>query len=131
MLNFSKLRQVRLQDLATESFVNVSKTAPSLRLVIDGYLERSGLAITPAHEADNLAMAISLVASTRGFALLPIYAQNFLPRSVVSRPIDGEAPTIDLVAAHHRANTSPLLALFLSRVDEMIARVSKAPRGSV
>jgi LysR family transcriptional regulator, hca operon transcriptional activator len=112
------------QDLVGETFIGVSGTAPTLRVVIDAYLERSGIAIAPAHEVDNLAMAMSLVASTRGVALLPAYAQNFLPWSVVSRPIKGEAPTIDLVIGHHRANTSPILTLFLSRIDDMIARVS-------
>jgi len=77
------------------------------------------------YEADNLSMAISLVASTRGVALLPLYAENFLPGSVISRPLKGTAPTIDLVLGYHKANTSPLLKLFLSRVDELIARVSK------
>ena len=54
-------------------------------------------------------MAISLVASTGGVALLPVYALNFLPQSVVSRPLAGGAPTIDLVLGYHKANTSPLL----------------------
>ena len=69
-------------------------------------------------------MAMSLVASTRGVALLPAYVRNFMPWSVISRPIKGEAPTIDLVIGYHRANTSPTLTLFLSRLDELIARVS-------
>jgi len=116
------------QDLVGETFINVSGTAPTLRVVIDAYLKQSGIAITPAHEVDNLAMAMSLVASTRGVALLPAYAQNFLPWSVVSRPIKGEPPTIDLVIGYHRANSSPVLALFLSRVDDMIARVLKTSK---
>jgi LysR family hca operon transcriptional activator len=103
----------------------VSKTAPTLRVVIDDYLERSNLGIRPDHEVDNLAMAMSLIASTRGVALLPAYAQNFLPSSVISRPIKGDVPTIDLVIGYHRANASPTLKLFLSRVGELIARVSK------
>jgi hypothetical protein len=37
----------------------------------------------------------------------------------------GEVPTIDLVLGYHKKNKSPLLELFLSRVDELIARVSK------
>jgi LysR family hca operon transcriptional activator len=37
---------------------------------------------------------MSLVASTRGLALMPAYANNLLPWSVVSRPLEGEAPTI-------------------------------------
>jgi hypothetical protein len=31
----------------------------------------------------------------------------------------------DLVLGYHKANSSPLLKLFLSRTDELIARVSK------
>jgi LysR family hca operon transcriptional activator len=116
---------VEMQKIAREPFINVSKTAPALRAVIDGYIRQSGLKITPAHEADNLAMAISLVASTRGVAVLPRYAENFLPWSVVSRPIKGKPPTIDLVVGYHRANTSPILRLFLSKVDELIKRVEE------
>jgi LysR family hca operon transcriptional activator len=115
-------------DIVGETFISVSNTAPALRVVINDYLERSNLGIRPDHEVDNLAMAISLVASTRGVALLPAYAQNFLPWSVISRPIKGNAPTIDLVIGYNKANASPTLKLFLSRVDELIARVSKKAR---
>ena len=115
---------IAVPEIAGQPFIDVSRTAPALRTVIDDYIRRLGLDIRITHEADNLAMAISLVASTRGFALLPRYAQNFLPWSVISRPIQGVPPTIDLVVGHHRANASPILKLFLSRVDELIARVS-------
>src|SRR5437868_10256558 len=81
--------------------------------------------IHPAHGVDNMAMAMSLVASTRGLALMPAYAENLLPWSVVSRPLEGEAPTIDLVVGYSKENTSPILKLFLSRVDTLINRVSK------
>ncbi len=113
------------QDIVGETFVNVSDTAPTLRVVIDNYLKKSGVSVATAHEAASLSMAVSLIASTRGVALLPIYALNFLPRSVLSRPLAGPAPTIDLVLGYRKANTSPLLKLFLSRTDELIARVSK------
>ena len=98
----------------------MSSTAPTLRLVIDNYLKEACLDLPPAHEVDNLAMAMSLVASTRGIALLPAYAKNFLPWSVTSRPLKGEAPTIDLAIGYSPANTSPILKLFLSRVDDLI-----------
>ena len=112
------------QDIAGETFISVSNTAPVLRLVIDDYLRRSGIDIKPDHEVDHLAMAVSLVASTRGVALLPAYAQNVLPRSLVSRPLRGDVPTIDLVVGYSKTNTSPILKLFLSRIDDLIARVS-------
>jgi hypothetical protein len=56
---------------------------------------------------------------------LPDFARNFLTWSVTSRPLKGSALTIDLVLGYHKANTSPLLKLFLSRVDDLVARVSK------
>ncbi len=116
---------VDLREIASEPFISVSETAPALRKVIDDYVRETGVAITPAHEADNLAMAISLVASRRGFALLPRYAQNFLPWSVVSRPIKGNAPSIDLVIGYHKGNASPILKQFLSKLDQLIERVGR------
>jgi LysR family hca operon transcriptional activator len=115
-------------DLAGETFVTVSNTAPVLRVVIDNYLKRSGINVTPAHEADHLAMGMSLIASTRGVGLLPAYAQKFLPRSVTSRPLKGDTPTIDLVLGYKKSNQSPILKLLLSRLDELVARASKKTR---
>lgn len=112
------------KDLASETFIMVSKTAPTLRLVIEDYLRRAAPEVRPSHDVDNLAVAMSLVASTNGVALLPAYTQGFLPASLVSRPILGAAPTIDLVIGYHEANTAPLLRLFLSRMDDLIARVA-------
>jgi LysR family hca operon transcriptional activator len=71
---------------------------------------------------DNLAMAMSLVASTGGLALMPAYAKGLLPWSVVSRPLEGETPTIDLVIGYDKSNASPTLKLFLARSAELIAR---------
>jgi LysR family hca operon transcriptional activator len=116
------------RDLLGETFVAVSNTAPVLRVVIDNYLKRSGMNITPAHEADHLAMGMSLIASTGGVGLLPAYAQNFLPSSVTSRPLKGDTPTVDLVFGYKRSNPSPILKLLLSRLDELVARVSKKSR---
>ena len=113
------------QDIVGETFIAVSNTAPVTREVIDDYLRRSGIDIRPDHEADHMAMAMSFVASTRGVALLPAYARNLLPSSLISRPLQGNAPTIDLVVGYSRMNASPILKLFLSRSDDLIARVSK------
>ena len=112
-------------DMVGETFIAVSNTAPVGRKVVDDYLKRSGIDFKPDHEADHLAMAMSLVASTRGVALLPAYARNLLPASLTSRPLQGEVPTIELVVGYSKTNTSPILKLFLSRIDDLIARVAK------
>ena len=120
---------VAIQDVAAETFLGMSKTAPALQVIVDEYLKRSGIEIHAKHEVDNLGMAISLVASTRGVTLLPAYARNFLPWSVTSRPLEGETPTIDLVIGYQKANRSPILKLFLSRIDDLIARVAHKTLG--
>jgi LysR family transcriptional regulator, hca operon transcriptional activator len=117
---------IALEDIAGETFIGMSKTAPTLRAIIDEYLEQSGLDFQQTHRVDNLAMAMSFIASTRGVALLPEYARNFLPRAVTSRPLSGEPPTIDLVIGYKKTNNSPILGLFLSRLDQL--KKSASPR---
>ncbi len=119
------LKAISPRDLVGETFVTVSDTAPVLRTVIDSFLKRSGINIKPAYEADHLSMGMSLIASTRGVGLLPAYAQNFLPSSVTSRPLKGETPTVELVLGYKKSNKSPILKLLLSRLDELIDRVSR------
>jgi LysR family transcriptional regulator, hca operon transcriptional activator len=126
--HLAALKAISPSDLVGEPFVTVSNTAPVLRAVIDNFLKRSGIKITPAHEVDHLSMGMSLIASTGGVGLLPAYAQNFLPSSVTSRPLKGDAPTVDLVLGYKKSNQSPILKLLLSRLDELVARVSKKTR---
>jgi LysR family transcriptional regulator, hca operon transcriptional activator len=104
-----------------EIFISGSRKAGVLRKVTEDFLKRSGVDITPTHGVDNIAMAISLVASTRGLSLMPAYAKNLLPWSVVSRALKGEAPTIDLAVAYSKSNASPVLKLFLSKLSELKA----------
>src|ERR1700728_1609516 len=123
--HLAALKTISPRDLVGEAFVAVSHTAPVLRKTIDNYLKRSGVNITPAHEADHVTMGMSLIVSARGVGLLPAYAQNFLFSSVTSRPLKGIAPTVDLVLGYRKSNQSPMLNLFLSRLDELVARVSR------
>src|SRR5258707_6014148 len=92
-------------DMVGETFIKPTKAAPALKVVIDDYAANSGITLTPDYEAENLSMAISLVASTRGISLLPLYAQNLLPPSVVSRSLHGIVPTIDLVIGYINTHT--------------------------
>ena len=43
---------------------------------------------------------------------------------MISRPLKGKAPTIDLVVGYHAANASPILKFFLSKLGELIRRVA-------
>lgn len=111
------------RELVGEIFIGGANKAAVLRAVTQDYLRRSGVDIKLDHGVDNMAMAMSLVASTRGLALMPAYAKNLMPWSVVSRPLHGEAPTIDVAVGYSKSNTSPILKLFLSRLEELRAPV--------
>jgi len=113
-------KTVRPQDFVGEIFIGGARKASVLRTVTEAYLRSAGLDIKLDHGVDNMAMAMSLVASTGGLALMPAYAKNLLPWSVVSRPLEGEAPTIELAVGYSKANTSPILKLFRSRIDELV-----------
>ena len=111
---------ITADDIAGEQLVGVPRNkSPALRSVIDAYGAKLGLDLTPDHAVDNLSMAISLVASTGGIALMPLYARNLLPPTVTSRPLAGVSPTIDLSLGYNEANTSPLLKTTISRIAEL------------
>lgn len=116
----SARKAIQLREIKGEPFIKPSKTAPTLRRIIEDSLKRAGLDIRATHEVHNLAHAFSLIGSTGAVTLLPAYAKNYLPSSVASRPIKGDAPTVDLVIGYSKATTSDILKLFLSRVDELM-----------
>ena len=121
---------ITLQEMANQTFISVSGTAlsisgkqPALRRAIDKFLHENDVAIRPSHEVDNLGGIVSLIGSTGGIALLPIYAKTFLPDSVTTRPLEGVGPKIDLSLGYRKANPSPVLKVFLSRLNELTSDV--------
>lgn len=123
----ARKKSVTPKEIAREPFIHMSGTAPVFRQVIDDFFARHGLSVKSEQKIDNLGMAISLVASTRALTLLPRYAKNFLTWSVTSRPIEGEGATIDLVVGYNKANRSPVLQLFLSRLGDVVPPAVNKP----
>jgi LysR family transcriptional regulator, hca operon transcriptional activator len=118
-------KKIRPQDLARESYISPARLAPVLKSVIDDYAATVGITLNAAYDAENLSGAMSLVASTGGVTLFPLYVQNMLTPNVVARALEGKAPTIDLVLGYNKTNSSPLLKQFLSRADELVEGVRK------
>jgi LysR family hca operon transcriptional activator len=100
---------IQPQQLVGEPFIGMVNKAQVVRRVIETYLERSGAQITPTQGADNPAMVMSLVVSLHGVSLIPAYLQALMPWSVVSRPLAGVVPTVDLMVGHSKTNESPVL----------------------
>ena len=118
---------VHPRDFAGKTFIGISEIPRILRAAVNGYLRRCGVEIVPHLKIDNFAMAISLVTSTRGVALLPASIKDVLPWSVVSRPLRGDQPTIDLMVGYRRDNNSPMLRLFLEKLKELLVRMAREP----
>jgi LysR family hca operon transcriptional activator len=119
--------EIGVEQIVDETFLGISGSAlsvlgrpPALRLAIDRYLKENGVDIRPSHEVDNLGSVMSLIASTRGVALLPAYAKTFLPETVTTRPLRGRTPTIDLSVGYRRRNDSAVLRMFLSKLDRLV-----------
>jgi LysR family hca operon transcriptional activator len=121
----ARQKEIDVKELAKETFIGMSDSAGPIRKIIEDFLKSKNLKIEPAHRIHNLAMAMSLIASTRGVSLLPIYAKNFLPWSVTSRPLKGKSPVIDLTVGYKKTNTSPVLETFLANI-ERLKKVSRA-----
>lgn len=117
------------RDIDPTAFIGYSDTPHVLRGVVDRYLRDRGLVMSPAHFLDGIATGISLVASTGGVTLLPAYVEPLLPRSVVSRPLTGNTPVIEIAAGYRADNPSPVLRFFLENVEQIIASRTGAVRG--
>lgn len=109
-------------DLDQISFIGYSDTPHVLRTIVERYLRKRGVAVSPSHFLDGFATGISLVASTGGLTFLPAYVEPLLPPSVVSRPLEGSSPMIEIAAGYRADNPSPVLATFLRNIDQLIAR---------
>ncbi len=118
-------KAVRIQDLATEIYISPTRVAPALKAAIESYAMKSGVVLKPAYDGENLSSVLSLVTSTGGVTILPLYTKLMLPSSVVTRPLQGEVPIIELVLGYSRSNISALLKRFLARTDQLVARVAK------
>jgi LysR family hca operon transcriptional activator len=118
-------KAVRIQDLANEIYISPTRVAPALKAAIESYAVKSGVVLKPAYDGENLSSVLSLVTSTGGVTILPLYTKLMLPSSVVTCPLQGEVPIIELVLGYSRSNTSALLKRFLAQTDQLVARVAK------
>ncbi|WMT76490.1 LysR substrate-binding domain-containing protein [Bradyrhizobium sp. Ash2021] len=116
---FSTQATVAPEDIGDEVFCLPSKAAPAVRRAVLEYFDRAGVDLKPEHEVHNVVHAISMITSTRAVMLLPAYTKRYLPESIATRPVRGEAPTVDLVIAHHKANKSPIVKLLISSVGKL------------
>jgi LysR family transcriptional regulator, hca operon transcriptional activator len=107
------------EDIVNETFYLPSRAAPAVRRAVVEYFNRAGIDLKVEHEVHNVVHAISMITSTHAVMMLPAYTRRYLPASIATRPVKGDAPTLDLVLAYHKANKSPILKLLLSKVGKL------------
>lgn len=116
-------KKIRPEDLAREIYVSSARTSPVLQSAIADYASGVGITLKARYEGENISSAMSLVSSTGGVTLVPLYAQNMLAPNVVARALEGVPPTVDLALGYSETNSSPLLRRLLSRADELVENV--------
>ena len=99
---------VSFEDLRDQTYIAVSRrAAPAVRSAVDAWCQQQGLILIPSHSADNIASGIALILTTRGFSLMPDYAERLTPPQVRIRPlVDGPHP-IPLFVAYRPKNPTP------------------------
>jgi LysR family hca operon transcriptional activator len=118
-------------ELGEFPFIGYTDTPHVLRGIVERYLQERGVSVSSSHFLDSFATGISLVASTGGLTLLPAYVEKLLPRSVVSRPLAGPTPVIEIAVGYRKDNPSPVLHDFLRSIDWLIAaHAAAAEQGS-
>ena len=122
--------EVDPREIDPLSFVGYSDTPHVLRGIVERYFQDRGLTMAPSHFLDGYATGISLVASTRGVTLLPAYVEALLPASLVSRPLTGNGPVIEVAAGYRADNPSPVLAAFLRNIDRLVSARAAGVDGS-
>ena len=113
--------QIDPAELGEFPFIGYTDTPHVLRGIVERYLRERGVSVSSSHFLDSFATGISLVASTGGLTLLPAYVEKLLPRSVVSRPLAGPTPVIEMAVGYRKDNPSPVLHDFLRSIDWLIA----------
>lgn len=108
-------------DLQSTTFIGYEETTNVLRRVVDAYLSDKGVSVSPVNYLDNIATGISMVGLTGGVTLLPKYAEPLMPWSVVSRPLKGEQPIIEIAVGYRADNPSPVLKYFLENIYRVTA----------
>jgi LysR family hca operon transcriptional activator len=120
----TKLRRIPISMLADVPLIQVLQSgAPAVHDITNRIAEQAGVHLCTALETDNIVATLNAVGSGLGFSLLPDYARQFLPASVVARPLDVDPPPVlDLLVAYRKDDKHAVLAGLISILREYISR---------
>jgi DNA-binding transcriptional LysR family regulator len=121
----TKRRQLKLSDLANESFVFPRQTMSTFRSSLIELCRAAGFTPKIAQEADNAMGILGLVAAGVGVAFTPDTGRIFQSMGIEFRALPPDTPQLELHLVFRRDDTSPLLPVFLGIVRECARAAGK------
>ncbi len=110
-----KLRAIPLSKLASMTWIRPTNRDSRFVHTLLEIMRRGGVTFTSTIEHDNVLSALHTVGLGLGFAIIPDYQKDILPRSIAARPLDLDPPpTLNLLMAHRKDDRTPALAYFLA-----------------
>jgi LysR family transcriptional regulator, hca operon transcriptional activator len=109
----ARQKAIRAEELGDIPYVVA--TGAAIRKVVEEFLARSGVRLSPVQSAENILAALNLVGAGLGFTLVPDYAEAILPKNTVIRPLHAKTPPVlFLMVAYRKDNQLPALQTFRS-----------------
>lgn len=115
----ARREQIELNELASEIVIMPARHATP------GYFESARAAFQAVgamperiYHTSLLQTGLLLVGAGVGVSLVPASFEHVKVNGVTYRPLNSEPPTIDLIAAWRRDNTSPLLGRLTQKINE-------------
>lgn len=62
-------KAIRLRDIASETYITLTRVAPALKAVIEEYAARPGVTLKPDYDTKNLSSAVPMMAAMGGVTL--------------------------------------------------------------
>jgi DNA-binding transcriptional LysR family regulator len=116
----SRKRAVALKDFQGELFMIPSKDLfPSLHQLIAMAFVQNHVPLDKYQMVEHFETAVALTMARAGFAFLPYWAKNFVPKGVVLRPPSFSIRPLDTFALWSRGNVDPLVQRVLSLLKEI------------
>lgn len=115
--------EVNIADLSDAGFILPSNLIGGLRAQVTHLCQKNGFSPQMKQEAAWITTFLSLVACNLGVAILPESAQNLQRTGVVYRPIQGESPSLVLVAAWRKGSITPVLQNFLMVLSQFTREI--------
>jgi LysR family transcriptional regulator, hca operon transcriptional activator len=119
----AKMRRIPLDRLASMTWIRPSNKDSHFVSSLIEIAERAGVHFKSFIEHDNVLSALHAVGLGMGFALIPDYQREFVPSSIITRPLDLEPqPTLELHMAYRKDDRTPAMAFFLGIVRECMGK---------